>query len=139
MLISKNSKIGFIEKSKKARKIAVGKDNAFKSVSKNKKTINGKEIFNIQALEQPLFFLQEIQSTNGDDRLLEKSKELLSLLDQYRVSILLDEVDVEKLRGIMNMIKEVRGGEYSSHISSIISRIETLVAVELARVSLKNR
>ncbi|MDJ1407176.1 MAG: hypothetical protein MRQ13_02100 [Candidatus Midichloria sp.] len=80
--------------------------------------------------------MQEIDKS--EEEILEKAKELLTLLEQYRIGILSDEVNLERLKHIVNYIREIKKDIFNSNILSILSRIETLSTVELAKSTLKN-
>ncbi|MDJ1257919.1 MAG: hypothetical protein MRQ07_04630 [Candidatus Midichloria sp.] len=139
MLISGIKRVDLVKKAaKKTEKKIKHFINEFESISDIDDTNTDKKIFNAQPIEQTLFFLQEIDNNKSEEEILEKAKELLMLLEQYRIGILSDEVNLEQLKYIVNYIREIKKDIFNSNILTILSRIETLSTVELAKSTLKN-
>ncbi|AEI89184.1 flagellar assembly protein FliX [Candidatus Midichloria mitochondrii] len=127
-----------LRKQKKTEKKIKHVINKFESISDIDDTNTDKKIFNAQPTEQTLFLLQEIDDNKSEEEILEKAKELLMLLEQYRIGTLSDEVNLKQLKYIVNYIREIKKDIFNPNILTILSRIETLSTVELAKSTLKN-
>ena len=135
MLVPSINRIDIVQRTKKIVKKNKRSNTKFRTLI-TAETSSQKQVNDVKPIKQTLFFLQELDSNQEDDELLAQTKEYLQLLNQYRLTMLDGEIDLDQLQCLIDNIKEVKKGVLNYNILAILNRIETLAAIEVAKTSL---